>query len=402
MHDWSPFSWQNFTYQQQAVYADLNKLNDVISQLSAFLPLVTPKKINQLKQAIALAGKGHAFILQGGDCAEAFSHCTDENITKKLKILLQMSVILSQGFAKPIIPIGRMAGQYAKPRSSNTETINNVTLPCYRGDLINAVTFSAVAREPDPNRLIRGYHCAAKTLGIIQRYLNRNLAHQNHLKKISFYTSHEALHLHYEQALTRHCSDGQWYNLSTHLPWVGMRTLYYNSSHLELLRGVQNPIGIKIGPNIDHQWLTVLLNQVNPKREHGRLVLITRLGADNIAAQLPRLIDTVNASGIPVTWSCDPMHGNTEITAQGIKTRHFDNILSELKQAFAIHRVHHSHLGGMHIELTGEHVTECLGGARNLDEADLKQAYHSLVDPRLNYEQSLEIALHICRLSTDN
>ncbi len=439
MKEWSPLSWSEYSYQQAPKYPDEVQLNKVVEQLGQLPPLVTSGEIKQLKQAIARAGRGEAFILQGGDCAESFNDCRSDIITNKLKILLQMSLVLLHGMHKPIIRIGRIAGQYAKPRSSDDETIDGVTLPNYRGDLVNLPEFTKAARIPNPKLLLQGYSCAAITLNFIRALLDGGFADLHHpqrwdlsfvehskqadeyhhivrsiadsldflesidglrssnLSKVDFYTSHEALHLHYEQALTRQLQDGKWYDLSTHLPWIGMRTAKLDSAHLEFIRGIQNPIGIKVGPTATPEWLQQVLEIVNPTGEEGRVMLISRMGAKDIAQCLPPLITAVKATKIPVTWSCDPMHGNTETTAEGIKTRHFDNILSELQQALKIHREMDSHLGGVHFELTGDNVTECIGGARGLAANDLKNAYHSLVDPRLNYEQSLEMAIQLSR-----
>ncbi|MGC1182327.1 3-deoxy-7-phosphoheptulonate synthase class II [Legionella sp.] len=439
MQNWSPSSWLQRPYLQAATYADEAQLKKVVAQLSLFPPLVTAGEVKQLRKEIARAGRGETFILQGGDCAESFNDCRPEIISNKLKILLQMSLILLHGLRKPIIRIGRIAGQYAKPRSSDFETIDGVTLPSYRGDLVNSPEFTQVAREPNPNLLIQAYNCSAITLNFIRALLDSGFADLNHpqrwdlrfvehlkqkkeyqvlvksigdaldfletidgiqssnLSKVDFYTSHEALHLHYEQALTRQLEDGLWYNLSTHLPWIGMRTTQLDSAHLEFMRGVQNPLGIKIGPSATPAWLEEIINYVNPHREEGRLVLFTRLGAKHIDRLLPPLIEVVKKTKIPVTWSCDPMHGNTETTADGIKTRHFDNILVELKQALEIHQDMDSYLGGVHFELTGDNVTECIGGAHGLAADDLKKAYYSLVDPRLNYEQSIEMALQLSK-----
>ena len=436
---WSPTSWSQYTYEQAANYPDKAQLARVVEQLSQLPPLVTSGEIKNLKHSIALAGRGEAFILQGSDCAESFNDCRSDIITNKLKILLQMSLVLLHGMHKPIVRIGRIAGQYAKPRSSDFETIDGVTLPSYRGDLVNLPEFNATSRTPNPKLLLQGYSCAAMTLNFIRALLDGGFADLHHpqrwdlgfvehsaqadeyhaivraiadsldflasidglrnsnLNKVDFFTSHEALQLHYEQALTRQLHDGKWYDLSTHLPWIGMRTAKLDSAHLEFLRGVQNPIGIKIGPSATSSWLTDVLEIVNPQREEGRVLLISRMGAKDITTLLPPLIETVKASEIPVTWSCDPMHGNTETTAEGIKTRHFDNILSELLQALKIHREMGSYLGGVHFELTGDNVTECIGGARGLSATDLNKAYHSLVDPRLNYEQSLEMAIQLSR-----
>ncbi|TAL59970.1 MAG: 3-deoxy-7-phosphoheptulonate synthase, partial [Legionella sp.] len=373
MKKWSPDSWQQYSYLQAATYNDQEQLQKVVAQLNVLPPLVTSGEIKNLKKAIALAGRGEAFILQGGDCAESFNDCRSDIISNKLKIILQMSLVLLHGLHKPIIRVGRIAGQYAKPRSSDFETIDGVTLPSYRGDIVNSPEFTQTAREPNPKLLLQAYSCAAMTLNFIRALLDGGFADLNHpqlwdlrfvehskqkdeyqaivksiadaldflevidgtrssnLNKVDFYTSHEALHLHYEQALTRKLKDGNWYNLSTHLPWIGMRTAQADSAHLEFLRGVQNPIGIKIGPTASPEWLAEILEIANPNKEEGRLVLFTRLGAKHIDELLPPLIEAVQRTKCPVTWSCDPMHGNTETTANGIKTRHFDNILFELK-----------------------------------------------------------------------
>lgn len=439
MNPWSPKSWLKHPYQQAATYPHHDELMHVVDELSQCPPLVTSSEIIQLKHAIAQAGRGEAFILQGGDCAESFLDCRADIISNKLKIMLQMSLVLLHGMRKPIIRVGRIAGQYAKPRSSDEETIHGLTLPSYRGDLINSPAFNAQARKPDPKRLLKGYTCAAMTLNYIRALLDSGFADLHHpeqwelnflkhseqtreyltmlrsisntmdflksidglnthrLNKVDFFTSHEALHLHYEQALTRTMNNGLHYDLSTHLPWIGLRTAIKDSAHIEFLRGVENPIGIKVGPSTSCAWLIEMLHTLNPKLEEGRLLLISRMGAHQIEAHLPRLINTVKASRIPVTWSCDPMHGNTEITDYGIKTRHFDTILLELKHAVKIHRALNSPLGGVHFELTGDNVTECIGGAQGLTPNDLKHAYQSLVDPRLNYEQSLEMAIALSR-----
>ncbi|MBA2650835.1 MAG: 3-deoxy-7-phosphoheptulonate synthase [Tatlockia sp.] len=437
MKKWSELSWQQFSYEQAAKYPDEKQLQRVVEQLSQLPPLVTSGEVKNLKKEIAKAGRGEAFILQGGDCAESFADCRSEVISAKLKILLQMSLILVHSLRKPIVRIARIAGQYAKPRSSDLETIDGVTLPSYRGDLVNSQQFDAASRTPNPKLLLKGYSYAAMTLNFIRALLEGGFANLNYpqrwdlrfvdhtpkadeyhaivrsigesldfmdaivgyrpnnLNKVDFFTSHEALHLHYEQALTRHLRDGHWYDLSTHLPWIGMRTAKIGSAHLEFFRGVQNPLGVKVGPGATKEWIQELIEIINPDREEGRLLLITRLGAKDIDKLLPPLIKAVQDTKCPVTWSCDPMHGNTETTADGIKTRHFDNILLELQKAIKIHRDMNSYLGGVHFELTGDNVTECTGGARGLNEEDLKRAYRSLVDPRLNYEQSLEMAIQL-------
>jgi len=438
MNTWSLNSWQQHSYLQAATYADQEQLNKIVEQISLLPPLVTSGEIKRLKNEIARAGRGEAFLLQGGDCAESFNDCRSDIISNKLKILLQMSLVLLYGLHQPIIRIGRIAGQYAKPRSSDFETIEGVTLPSYRGDIVNSPEFTASARAPNPKLLLQAYSCSAMTLNFIRSLLGGGFADLHHpqlwdlsfvehspqkkeyqtivksiedalefleaingitasnLSTVDFYTSHEALHLHYEQALTRKIQ-GKWYNLSTHLAWIGMRTAQLDSAHLEFFRGIENPIGIKVGPKATPEWLIEVLHKLNPQREEGRIVLFTRLGAEHIEELLPPLITAVQKTNCPVTWSCDPMHGNTETTADGIKTRHFDKILQELKLAMEIHHSMDSYLGGVHFELTGDNVTECIGGARGLDAEGLKTAYHSLVDPRLNYEQSLEMAIQLSR-----
>ncbi len=438
--DWSSDSWQQKPAAQQASYPDMSALEETLEQLAALPPLVTSWEINNLRSQIADAQQGRRFLLQGGDCAESFVECTSEVITNRLKVLLQMSLVLLHGLQMPVIRIGRFAGQYAKPRSSNMETRDGVALPSYRGDLINGPAFTAASREPDPVRLLRGHARSALTMNFVRALVDGGFADLHHpeywnlswvehsplaeefqrladeigqsvrfmetitqknvgnLRRVDFYTSHEALHLHYEQALTRQVPrQWGWYNLSTHFPWIGMRTADIAGAHVEYFRGVRNPMGIKIGPAMTADWLRHLIRTLNPGNEPGRLVLIHRMGAEQIGDHLPRLIEAVRSTDSPVLWICDPMHGNTETTEDGIKTRRFRNIQSELEQAFDIHARCGSRLGGAHLELTGEDVTECTGGARDLSDQDLKRAYKSTVDPRLNYEQALELAMLIVR-----
>lgn len=435
---WAPDSWQQKPCSQAITYTNSTQLNAAMQDLSRLPPLVTVMEIETLKQRLAKAALGEAFLLQGGDCAESFANCRAENITNKLKILLQISLILIHGLRKPVIRVGRIAGQYAKPRSADTETINGITLPSYRGDLINKPEFELAARTPDPQLMIQGYNYSALTLNYIRALVDGGFADLQHpeywnldfvqhspmaeqyqalvdsigdalnfirtiaamkseqLNQIDFYTSHEALNLHYEQALTRK-ENNVWYDLTTHFPWIGMRTANIDGAHVEYFRGIANPIAVKIGPSATEEWLQQLIDVLNPDNTPGRLTLIVRLGVKNVADKLPKLIQAVQKTGKIVLWSCDPMHGNTETTKDGIKTRRFDHILEELTQSFAIHHANNSHLGGVHFELTGENVTECIGGARGLNEDDLKIAYESLVDPRLNYEQALEMALLIAK-----
>lgn len=437
---WDPASWQQYEATQQASYPDLAALKEVLGELSTLPPLVTSWEILALREQIRAAQRGERFLLQGGDCAESFSDCNSAVITNRLKVLLQMSLILVHGLQMQVVRIGRFAGQYAKPRSSSEETRDGVTLPSYRGDIINSPEFTEQARVPDPKRLIQAHACSSLTMNFVRALVDGGFADLHHpeywnlswvehsplaaefqrlsegigrsvrfmetisgqsagnLRRVDFYTSHEALHLHYEQALTRQVprKDG-WFNLSTHFPWLGMRTSGLEDAHVEYLRGIRNPVGVKVGPSVEPDHLLSLLDILNPDNSAGRSVLIHRMGAQKIEDRLPPLIRAVRESGKTVLWICDPMHGNTETTADGIKTRRFRNIFKEMDHAFDIHEAYGSRLGGVHLELTGEDVTECTGGARDLGEADLRRAYKSTVDPRLNYEQALELAMLIVR-----
>jgi 3-deoxy-7-phosphoheptulonate synthase len=441
MPPWSPASWRSKPAAQQVAYASEGALALTVSQLAGLPPLVTSWEVESLKSQLAEAAQGKRFLLQGGDCAEQFDDCTADTITNKLKILLQMSLVLVQGSGKPVIRVGRFAGQYAKPRSDDFETRAGATLPSYRGDLVNRAGFTDAERTPDPQLLLRAYERSALTLNFIRSLVKGGFADLHHpeywdldfarhsplageyramahrvvealkfmeniggvrageMEWVDFFTSHEGLHLVYEEAQTRQAPrrDG-WYNLSTHFPWIGMRTADPSGAHAEYFRGLANPIGVKIGPDLKPQGLVRLLETLHPHDEPGRITLIHRFGHARIGECLPRLIEAVRSTGKTVLWCCDPMHGNTRHTADGVKTRHFDDILRELEQAFSIHRACGGSLGGVHFELTGEDVTECLGGARNLSDADLKRAYRSEVDPRLNYEQSLEMAMLIARM----
>jgi len=438
MKNWSKSSWQNCSAIQLPEYSNKQALGQVITQLEHLPPLVTPLEINALKQQIAKAQSGQSFLLQGGDCAEQFSECNESIITNKFKILLQMSLILLHGLQKPIIHVGRIAGQYAKPRSNITETQNGITLPAYRGDMINQPQFECTARTPDPERMLTGYHHAALTINYLRALVDGGFADLRHpeyweldyhindsLKtsfneiaskirnsldvvnllpgaeaynpgRIHFYTSHEALLLPYEQALTRFIPEhDSWYNLSTHFPWIGKRTSTIDSAHVEYMRGIANPIAIKISIDTDVNELLKILDTLNPNNETGKITLIHRLGIKHIQQTLPPIIKSIQNSQHCVLWSCDPMHGNTQYTDTGIKTRYFEDILKELRMAFAIHETLGAPLGGLHFEMTGENVTECIGGSTGITEQHLSKAYKSLVDPRLNYEQALEIALMI-------
>ncbi|MCP5467150.1 MAG: 3-deoxy-7-phosphoheptulonate synthase class II [Sinobacteraceae bacterium] len=437
-HAWNPASWQTKPAQQQPTYRDREALEGVVAQLSRLPPIVVSWEVDRLQQEFAAAQRGERFLLQGGDCAESFADCESDNIAKRLKILLQMSLVLTHAMKKPVIRVGRMAGQYAKPRSADTETRDGVTLPSYRGDIVNRAAFTAVDREPDPNLLLRGYERAALTINFVRALIDGGFADLHHPEywdlgfvghspfkaeyerivaavadgleffetisrrevhqslRTDFYTSHEALVLHYEQAQTRFIArQDRWYNLSTHMPWIGMRTAQIDGAHVEYCRGIANPVGVKVGAAMDAEWLQQLVTTLNPQNLPGKLVLIHRFGAKQIEAALPKMIQAVRAIGHQVLWICDPMHGNTENSQSGLKTRRFENILRELDLAFRIHEDLGSNLGGVHVELTGEDVTECTGGARGLSDADLQRAYKSTVDPRLNYEQSLELAMMI-------
>ena len=437
---WRPDSWRDRPAAQQPTYPDPAAVERVLGELGCLPPLVTSWEIETLKGQLAEAARGERFLLQGGDCAESFADCRPEAITSRLKILLQMSLVLVHGTQLRVTRVGRFAGQYAKPRSSDVETQGDVTLPAYRGDLVNGIAFDAASRRPDPERMLRGYERAALTLNFIRGLIDGGFADLHHpeywelgfvehsplaaeyhrmvesiaesvsfmetlagqaigdLDRVDFFTSHEALHLPYEQALTRKVPRREgWYDLSTHLPWVGMRTADPEGAHAEFFRGVRNPLAIKVGPEMTRDRLLRLLDVLHPDDEPGRTTLIHRLGAGRVEERLPRLVEWVRESGKTVLWCCDPMHGNTRRTAAGRKTRSFEDVLAEVEASFAVHRAEGSWLGGIHVEVTGEDVTECTGGARGLSDEDLGRAYRSFVDPRLNYEQALELSMLIAR-----
>ncbi len=440
---WTPSSWRARTALQQPAYPSAEELAAVLEELGRMPPLVTPWESDALKAQLADAAAGRRFLLEGGDCAERFADCDTSAITDKLKVLLQMSIVLVQGSKRPVIRVGRFAGQYAKPRSEDHETRNGTTLPSYRGVLINRPGFTEAERTPDPQLLLRGHSRAALTLNFIRALVKGGFAdlhhpeywdldwarqsplapeyrkvvsrigesllflenvlgiHAGEIERVDFFTSHEGLHLAYEEAQTRlDPRSGRWYDLSTHFPWIGMRTSDPEGAHVEYFRGIANPIAVKIGPGTSPATLLRLVDRLDPDNEPGRLTVIHRLGAGNISKCLPPLIQAVQTAGRTVLWCSDPMHGNTRLTGNGVKTRRFDDILSELEQAFDIHADAGSRLGGVHIEFTGEDVTECIGGARGLAEADLARNYTSEVDPRLNGEQALEMAMLIARKMT--
>jgi 3-deoxy-7-phosphoheptulonate synthase len=425
---WSPDSWRAFPALQQPAYPDPAALEAALAELRQLPPLVTSWEVVSLREKLAGAVRGEAFVLQAGDCAESFADCTPRRIANKLKVLVL-------GAKLPVIRIGRFAGQYAKPRSEEFETRGGITLPSYRGDNINGPEFTPEARTPDPARLLRGFERAALTLNFVRALAKGGFADLHHPEffsldwsagsahaaeyarlvetiteslrfmenvlgvkagetdRIDFFTSHEALHLGYESAQTRRVPHRPGYfTLTAHMPWLGVRTADPDGAHVEFLRGIENPVGVKVGPSTTEDQLLRLMDRLHPRNEPGRLALIHRFGAARIAGCLPPLIEAVQRDGRSVLWICDPMHGNTRTSANGFKTRSFEEIRAELEQAFTIHAAHGSRLGGVHIEMTGENVTECTGGARGLAESDLPRAYETMVDPRLNYEQSLEIA----------
>ena len=439
---WHPESWQSKPAAQHPPYPDVPALNAALAQLKRLPPLVTSWEVDALRQQLAQAQNGERFVLQGGDCAESFADCEPGLITNRLKVLLQMSLVLVHGMRKRVVRVGRFAGQYAKPRSADTETRDGVTLPTYRGDIINGPEFTAAARQLDPQRLLQGHARSAMTINFVRGLIDGGFADLHHpeywdldwvshsplakdyqrmvdnlgdsvrfmetlanqpigdFSRVDFFTSHEALSLWYEQAQTRTVPRKQgWYNLSTHFPWIGMRTAAVDGAHVEYCRGLRNPVGVKVSPSMSVEWVLELCRVLNPDNEPGRLTLIHRMGASKIAQHLPALIAAVRGAGHRVLWLCDPMHGNTQATGNGLKTRRYEDISSELTQAFEIHAASGSHLGGVNLELTGEDVTECTGGARNLTEKDLERAYRSQVDPRLNYEQALELAMQITRMA---
>jgi 3-deoxy-7-phosphoheptulonate synthase len=441
LEGWSPQSWQGRQALQQPLYEDAAELARATDQLATLPPLVTSWEVLSLKKALAEAQEGQRFLLQGGDCAESFADCTSPIISNRLKVLLQMSLVLVHGLKKPVLRVGRFAGQYAKPRSTDHETRDGVTLPSFRGDVVNGPEFTPEARRADPQRLIQGHAHSALTMNFVRALIDGGFADLHHpeywdlawvehsplaaeyrrmvaaigdslrfmetlagpiagFSRVDFFTSHEALLLHYEQALTRKVPRHQgWFNLSTHFPWIGMRTAALDGAHVEYFRGIRNPIAVKVGPSVTPDQLLPVIDALNPEDEPGRLTLIHRMGNGLIGSALPPLLEAVRREGRRVLWVADPMHGNTETTSNGYKTRRFDNIRGELDQAFDIHAAAGTRLGGVHLELTGEDVTECMGGARDLNEADLDRAYKSMVDPRLNYEQSLELAMLIVRKS---
>ncbi len=440
---WTPDSWKILPAEQQPDWEKSEAYSKVISEISGYPPLVFAGEVRALKQQLGDAAQGNGFLIQGGDCAETFDDFRADSIRDKLKILLQMSVVLTYGASCNVVKLGRIAGQFAKPRSANTETRDGIELPSYRGDAVNDINFNEDSRKQNPKRLLRTYNQSAATLNLLRAFTTGGFADLNKvhvwnqefiaqspqgkryeeiansiddalifmkavginsdntsaLKLAEFFTSHEALLLGYEHALTRQDSlTGKWYNCSAHFLWIGDRTRQPNGAHVEFLSGVDNPIGIKVGPTINEEELIALCEKLNPENEWGKLTLISRMGADTVRSKLPPLIKTIKESGQKVLWVCDPMHGNTYKTDNGYKTRHFDTILEELEHFFAIHRAEETIPGGVHFELTGDNVTECLGGAREISDSDLNSRYETACDPRLNNEQSLELAFLVTDL----
>ena len=444
--NWAPDSWRGKPILQVPDYPDQEALNEVEATLAKSPPLVFAGEARRLKDQLGRVADGEAFLLQGGDCAESFAEFHANNIRDTFRVLLQMAVVLTFGAACPVVKVGRMAGQFAKPRSAPTEAQGDLELPSYRGDIINGIDFNREARIPDPQRLLRAYHQASSTLNLLRAFAQGGFAnlekvHQwnlefvgesaqseryealatriddilafmraigvtpdsaPQLRETDFYTSHEALLPNYEQALTRVDSlTGQWYGCSAHFLWIGDRTRQPDGAHVDLMRGLNNPIGMKCGPSLDPDELLRLIEILNPENEAGRLTLICRMGSDKVEQGLPPLIRAVQRAGAKVVWSCDPMHGNTVKSSSGYKTRPFDRILSEVKSFFAVHRAEGTHPGGVHFEMTGQDVTECIGGAQAIDDARLGDRYHTHCDPRLNASQSLELAFLIAEYLKD-
>ena len=440
---WAPDSWKSAEARQLPTYPDAQALDAATAQLASYPPLVFAGEARNLTAELAQVAEGKAFLLQGGDCAESFAEFHPNYIRDTFRVILQMAVVLTFASKLPTVKVGRMAGQFAKPRSADTETVDGVELPSYRGDNINDIAFTAEGRVPDPQRMIRAYSQAAATLNLLRAFATGGYAnlHQVHrwthdfmgrspwakkyadvadrigealdfmaacgidadsvpqLKATSFYTSHEALLLPYEQALTRQDSlTGDWYDTSAHFLWIGDRTRFDGSAHVEFLRGIGNPIGIKCGPTLEPDALLRMLDTLNPNRIAGRMTLITRYGHDKIEAGLPKLVRAVQREGHKVVWSCDPMHGNTVKATTGYKTRPFDRILAEVRGFFAVHRAEGTFGGGIHAEMTGQNVTECTGGAIAITDEGLADRYHTHCDPRLNAAQSLELAFLLAEM----
>ena len=437
---WSIDSWRGFPIKHQPVYSDTNKLRDVEEKLKSLPPLVFAGEARTLKSKLADVSEGKAFLLQGGDCAESFAEFNADNLRDSFRVILQMAAVLTYGASLPIVKVGRLAGQFAKPRSDPFEIRDNVKLSSYLGDIVNGIEFEASAREPDPERMIKAYSQAASALNLLRAFATGGYAdlHEVHrwnleflegssqdskyraiadrigdclnfmkacginkntaglVSKVDFFTSHEALLLGYEQSLTRIDSISEkYYDCSAHMLWIGERTRGLDEAHIEFMRGIGNPIGVKVGPTMTNDDLLSLIDKLNPENEAGKLTLISRMGKDNIGNVLPSLVKKVDQEGKKVVWSCDPMHGNTFKAQTGYKTRAFDNIMSEVEQFFQIHRSEGTYAGGIHLEMTGQDVTECVGGAQEIKEENLGDRYHTHCDPRLNANQGLELAFRL-------
>ncbi len=440
---WAPDSWRQHKALQMPTYPNQAALRAVEQRLSDSPPLVFAGEARTLQQQLAQVSDGQGFLLQGGDCAESFAEFSADNIRDTFRVLLQMAVVLTYAAACPVTKVGRLAGQFAKPRSAPTEVRDGVKLPSYRGDIVNGIEFNPEDRKPEPKRMLRGYSQAASTLNFLRalahggyadlhqvqgwtmdflksspqgaRYqdladrITQTLAFMNacglnadstpQLREVQFYTSHEALLLSYEQMLTRQDSlSGQWYDTSAHMLWVGERTRQLDGAHVEFMRGIANPIGVKIGPSMDADTLLRLIDKLNPSDQAGRLTLICRMGIDQIPSVLPLLVRAVQNEGRQVVWSCDPMHGNTIKSSTGYKTRPFERILEEVRGFFAVHQAEGSYPGGVHVEMTGQDVTECIGGAQAITEQGLQDRYHTHCDPRLNASQSLELVFLLAEM----
>jgi 3-deoxy-7-phosphoheptulonate synthase len=442
---WTPDGWRQRTALQMPDYPDAAELDGVLDKLRSFPPLVFAGEVNALRRRLAQVSEGDGFLLQGGDCAESFAEFHPDNIRDTFRVLMQMAVVLTFGGAVPVVKVGRMAGQFAKPRSSPTEVIDGVELPIYRGDIVNGIEFEEALRQPDPNRLLTAYSQAAATLNLLRAFAQGGYAdlykiHRWNLgfvdgteaaaryrelcgritealefmeacgingdsvpemRQTDFYTSHEALLLNYEESMTRQDTItriGGWYDTSAHMVWIGDRTRQADGAHVEYCRGINNPLGLKAGPTMERDDLIRLIDTLNPANEAGRLTIICRMGDDQVLEKLPPLIRAVEGEGRKVVWSCDPMHGNTIKSSTGYKTRPFDRILAEVRGFFAVHQGEGTHAGGVHVEMTGRDVTECLGGAQLIDEEQLASRYHTHCDPRLNASQSLELSFLIAEM----
>ncbi len=443
---WNKNSWRTFPISQQPIYANKEHVRKVETEIEQLPPLVFAEEVRKLKEKLSNVAEGKAFLLQGGDCAESFSDFSANNLRDSFKVLLQMSAILTYATSLPVIKVGRMAGQFAKPRSDDYEIKDGLKLPSYRGDIINDIGFDEVARKPDPDRMLKAYNQSAFTLNLLRAFATGGLANlekvhkwnldfvkqttkskfleiangiskaldfmkacgigkknKSEFEQVDFFTSHEALLLNYEESLTRTDSImGGWFDCSAHMLWIGERTRKLDEAHIEFIRGIENPIGVKIGPKTESSYIIDLINKLNPKNEPGRITLITRMGAKNLQENLPRLIKEINCHKKTVIWSCDPMHANTYKSNNGYKTRSFDKILEEIEAFFIIHKKLDSFPGGIHLEITGQNVTECVGGEQEIKEENLSDRYHTHCDPRLNANQGVELAFKISEFLKTN